>query len=104
MTEENPFTEQAEELEQFCWRDGARHCGSDCTAYDDRCEADPVWSPCLLLNLQRAQAKSHANIAAELKRQNDFYEARQETTDKKAQAEAYAKKVQEMDKPPPKIT
>ena len=125
MSDENPFSEQVEEVEQYCWRDGARRCGVDCVAYDEKCEADAVWSPCLLLNLRRAQAKSHANIAAELKRQNDFYEGeaqelikregqrrvemeaeleKERQARKKAEAEAYAAKVKEMDAPPPKIT
>lgn len=125
MSDENPFAGPAEELEQFCWRDAARHCSSECVAYDEKCESDPIWNPCLLLNLKRAQAKSHANIAAEMKRQNDFYSEegqrqieregqrrvaleaeleKERQARKKAEAEAYAEKVREMDTPPPKIT
>jgi hypothetical protein len=109
--EKNPFAAQAEEVDQYCWRDSSRVCNTECVSYDDRCEADPVWSPCILINIQRAQAKSHANIATELKRQNDLSESeaqrqigREGQLQKKAEAEAYAKKVQEMDQPPPKVT
>lgn len=123
--EKNPFAAQAEEVDQYCWRDSSRVCNTECVSYDDRCESDPVWSPCILINIQRAQAKSHANIAAELKRQNDFYEGegqrqieregqrrvemeaeleKERQARKKAEAEAYAQKVKEMDQPPPKVT
>lgn len=111
MNEENPFAGPAEELEQFCWRDAARHCSSECVAYDEKCEADPIWNPCILINIQRAQAKSFANIAAEMKRVNDKKDASDEeirnvlvAAAKKRESEAYAEKVKDMDAPPPKIT
>lgn len=125
MADENPFVQEEDgSQDQYCWRDGSRMCQGECVAYDDRCQADPVWSPCILLNIQRAQAKSHANLAAELKRYNDI---KQEEKDKireafshikpelvtepgerrnfasKEEAEAYAQKLKEMDKPPPEI-
>lgn len=103
--EDNPFV--GEEQEQFCWREPGRPCGVDCVAYDDRCETDPLWNPCLLLNLKRAKAKSLANISMELKRQNDFYEKEGEEQrkrmEKRVQADAYAQKVREMDPGPPEI-
>ena len=70
--DQNPFEEDdVVEVEQFCWRDSSRLCSGECVAYDEKCEGDARWLPCVLLNTQRAQAKSFANIAAELKRHND---------------------------------
>lgn len=118
MSEEdqNPFVDNDEVLEsdQTCWRDAARMCGEDCVAYDDKCESDPRWLPCTLLNLKRAQAKSFANIATELKRLNDRKDAADEEirnvlvatnehASKKAASEAYARKLKEMDPGPPEI-
>ncbi len=118
MSEEdqNPFDgdDVIEEEEQFCWRDSSRLCGKECVAYDEKCEGDSRWLPCILLNIQRAQAKSFANIATELKRYND----RKDTSDeemrdvlvgvnemrrKREEADAYAEKLKEMDQPPPEI-
>jgi hypothetical protein len=111
----NPFDgDGVTETEQSCWKDSSRLCGDECVAFDEKSFEDPRWAPCLLLNIQRAQAKSHANIAAELKRQNDMQEAvidqAVEASDealssakKRAEAEAYAKKVKEMDPGPPEI-
>jgi hypothetical protein len=116
----NPFEEEEhdeDELLMSCWRLESKVCGPDCVAYDERCRENPVFNPCLVLNLQRAQAKSLSNIAEEMKRQNDFYESdaaqlaeregqrrvEAEHRAAKAEAEAYAAKVKEMDKPPPEI-
>jgi|GEM_PF-5962813 len=103
--DQNPFV--GEEQDQYCWREPGRPCGLDCTAYDERCETDPLWKPCLLLNIQRAQAKSFANIAVELKRQNDFYEseagAAVKRIEKQSQAAAYARQIRESDPGPPEI-
>lgn len=103
MSEEeaNPFVPSGEEeSEQTCWRDSARYCGEDCVAFDDKSLTDPRWMPCTILNVKRAQAKSFANIAAELQRFNDGMAS----SAKKAESQAYAEKVKEMDAPPPKIT
>jgi cell pole-organizing protein PopZ len=113
----NPFEEsqaEEEELLMSCWRIETKVCGPDCVAYDERSAQNPVFSPCILLNLQRAQAKSLANIAEELKRYNDSSEAAiqqavesnevaLEQAEKRAEAKAYGEKVKEMDKPPPEI-
>lgn len=120
--DQNPFAEGEEVLEneQTCWRDAAKLCGDDCVAYDEKCEDNPLWKPCLLLNLERAKAKSYANIAAELKRFNDRQAAGDEDLKKamefvagktkergvfasKEEAEAYARQVKEMDPGPPEI-
>lgn len=120
MSDNNPFEEEPDvELEQTCWRDSSRYCGKECVSYDERCETDPRWTPCLLLNLKRAEAKSYASISLEMKRFNDaghtsnFVNASEadikkalsmrEAAHKKEEAEAYARKVQEMDVPPPEI-
>jgi hypothetical protein len=68
----------------------------------------------MLLNIQRAQARSFSNIATELKRQNDMQESVLEqavgaseedlnSARKRAEAKAYAEKVKEMDPGPPEI-
>jgi len=103
MPDDNPFTE---EVEQFCWRDSGRQCGGECVAYDDRCEVDPIWSPCLLINIKRAKAKSLANLSVETKRFNDRFvqdEEQVKRLEKLRATEAYARKVKEMDAPPPEI-
>jgi hypothetical protein len=96
-----------EESEMYCWKDDTRSCGEDCVAFDVRSLDDSLWNPCLLLNLKRAKAKSLANIATELKRQNDFYEKADEDMlrrlEKRRESEAYAAKVKEMDAPPPEV-
>ena len=107
--DQNPFEDEGVvETEQSCWRDSSRLCGDECVAFDDKSLDDPRWNPCLLLNLQRAQAKSHANIAFELKRFNDVQHSDElwgalASAKKKAEAEAYAEKVKEMDPGPPEI-
>lgn len=121
----NPFDddENGVESDQTCWRDSTRMCGEDCVAYDDKCEEDPRWLPCTLLNLKRARAKSFSNIAMEMKRYNDHRDsAYQElessirylsdkadkakktgTFASKEEAEKYAKQIKEMDPGPPEI-
>jgi len=115
IEEANPFVEEDEEGggDQMCWRDSTRYCGSECTAYDERCHQDLRWSPCLILNIKRVQSKSQANIAIEMKRYND----QKDDDDKKLgetlkdfqswrkrqESEAYAAKIREMDVPPPEV-
>lgn len=111
----NPFLDNSPgESELTCWKDGARYCADDCVAYEDKCEGDPRFSPCLLLNIQRAQAKSFANIAQELKRHNDwehrhgeemreFQETMRQRRHSKEESMAYALKLKEMDPGPPEI-
>jgi hypothetical protein len=103
--DQNPFVEGEEvlESEQTCWKDAARLCGDECVAYDEKCEDNPLWKPCLLLNLKRAQAKSYANIAAELKRLNDALEGAGTSAEKRAAADALAQKLKETDPGPPEI-
>lgn len=110
MIDKNPFVEPVEEIDQYCWRDTGRPCSSECVAYDEKSQVNGLWSPCILLNLKRAQAKSYANIAAELKRYNDRKDAYDKElrsvlahTAKKTESQAYAEKVKEMDRPPPEI-
>lgn len=118
MSEEdqNPFVSDdvVDESEQTCWRDSGRMCGDDCVAYDEKCETDPRWLPCMLLNIQRAQARSFSNIATELKRQNDMsttvIEQAEEANEqalssakKHADAKAYADHVRDTDPGPPEI-
>ena len=122
---ENPFVEdESSGSEMTCWRDGARYCEDDCVAYEDKCADDPRFFPCVLLNIKRAKAKSFANIAQELKKLNETMdqnsgfvapsneevkealkrmEARDESAQRRAEAEAYAQKVKEMDPGPPEI-
>ena len=118
MSDENPFDVVDEEL--VCWRDSSRLCSSSCVAYQEKCEEDPRFLPCILLNIQRGQAKSFANIATELKRYNDHRDSAYEEmeasirylSDKtkkpgafssKEEAEKYAQQIKEMDPGPPEI-
>jgi hypothetical protein len=53
---------QVESNSLYCWREPARECGGDCVAYDDRCQGNPVFSPCLLLNIKRSLAVSISGL------------------------------------------
>ena len=124
MIEEDLFSgEGEEEGVSVCWRDAARACGEDCTAFDDRFEEDPRFLPCLLLNIQRQQAKSFSRLAQELKNLNDTMDQNsrfvapseedvkealnrmraEESAQKRQEAEAYAQKMKELTPDPPEI-
>jgi hypothetical protein len=115
MNDENPFVDEnaLEEDEQVicCWRNISRVCGPDCVAFDERSLNDGRFSACLLINNERTKSRALAALATighELKRQNDFYEsdARKElekANKKRVEAEAYAQKLKDLDKPPPEV-
>lgn len=101
MTDDSELFKDADELEQFCWKASDRHCSSECVAYDPRCESDPRWTPCLLLNTDRAQARALNKLAEEAQKLTGFVKAENDLL-KKGSAREYAEKLKEMDPPPPK--
>lgn len=107
MIDEELFPDDVEEGVSVCWRDAARACGEDCTAFDDRFEEDPRFRPCLLLNIQRQSSKSYSIIAQELRRLNDAGDkvdsAASEALAKRREADAYADYIKENSPLPPEI-
>jgi len=105
MSVENPFLDRVVEVEEaeegnetalFCWKDTTRGCGPDCVAFEERCQEDQRFSPCILLNVRRQEAKALSAIAVEL----------QAMSLKKTQpsiAERQAA-IKNLDREPPKVT
>jgi hypothetical protein len=116
MSEENPFEDppeiddmEVEEVGLVCWRESGRVCGPDCPAFEEKSIEEPLWNCCILINLRRAQAKSFANIAAELKRLNDNSETlvspdEQESLEARRRAKDLKEALDERDQKPPTPT
>ena len=101
--EENPFIDpdvmaEDEELEEalICWKDSSRVCGPDCVAYDPMSDSDMRFFSCVLINNDRALAKSVLRLSKAL--------MADPTTQKKEEAERLRRQLKEMDQPPPKVT
>ena len=87
--DENPFEET--EVDQYCWLDQARMCDTKCVAYDDNVGDNR--GPCFLVNAHRKSANALGVIATKLR---DVMGG----SEKKAEAEALRKQLQELPDPP----